>query len=72
MTLAQTTTHRNYHRTHAGGHRRVAPETRAQYIAESIILHQAEGHTRTLADYGVAEGSALAALVQGWVERLRA
>lgn len=69
-TIARTTRNGNSHRTHAGTHRRVAPETRAKYIAESWLLHQAEGRTRTLADYGVPEGSALAGLVQEWLRRL--
>jgi hypothetical protein len=68
-TLSETDPVR-YGRRAFGVQRPTSPEQRAQYIAESILLHQDEGRTRTLADYGIDHNSAMAALVAAWLTKL--
>jgi len=69
QTVAQTDGVR-YGRRAYGAQRRTTQEQRAKYIAESILLHQADGRTRTLADYGIEDKPAMAAMVAVWLTRL--
>lgn len=69
QTVAQTDGVR-YGRRAYGHQRPTTPEQRAKYIAESWLLHEADGRTRCLADYGIDTNQAMVALVQAWLKRL--
>jgi hypothetical protein len=58
-------------RTYAGTHRRLDPAQQAQYVAESILLHEAEGHGWTWAQYGLVGQWEMQSLVTEAIERLR-
>ena len=53
QTIARHTSHRQ-----AFGPRQRSAATTARYIAESILLHEAEGHVWSLAQYGLDVESA--------------
>ena len=69
QTVAQTDGVR-YGRRAYGHQRRTTPEQRAKYIAESMLLHEAEGITRTYADYGIDKNPAMVGMVAAWLECL--
>jgi hypothetical protein len=64
---------RSTHSSHrkAFGPRKLSAATKAQYVAESILLHEAEGHTWTLAQYGLDVQSEQWQLVLGALGALR-
>ena len=51
------------HRKSFGAQRVMSPAIRARNIADSILLHRAEGHARTLAEYGIQDKPEMVALV---------
>lgn len=55
-----------------GPQRHRSASEKARHIAESILLHAVAGHTRTLADYGMADNTDQAALVTAALVLLRA
>lgn len=60
-----------HNRKRAYGPQRVTtPFRRAQFIAESVLLHRDEGRPRCLADYGIAPESPMAAEINAWLQRL--
>lgn len=62
-TVPHLSTLHKSHRRAFGVQRPTTPTQRAQYVAESIALRQAEGRTWTWADYGLAENLGQQALV---------
>ena len=65
---------RTYHSNHrqAFGPRQRSAVTKARHVAESILLHEAEGHTWRLADYGLDVESQQWTLVLNILGQLRA
>lgn len=43
----------HYGRQAYGSHRRMSDAQKAQYVAESILLHEAEGHQWTIHQFGL-------------------
>jgi hypothetical protein len=64
---------RSTHSSHrkAFGPRQRSAATKARYVAESILLHEAEGHAWTLAQYGLDVESEQWQLVLNTLGRLR-
>lgn len=58
-----------HHRKAYGSHRAMTPDQRARNIAASILLHRAEGHERTMADYGIDEKPEMVVMVEAILER---
>jgi hypothetical protein len=58
-----------HHRKAYGSHRAMTPEQRARNIAASILLHREEGHTRTMADYGIEQKPEMVAMVEAILQR---
>jgi hypothetical protein len=63
VTVPQSLSSDKSHRRAYGVHRPTTPQQRAQYVAESIALRQAEGRSWTWADYGLTENLTQQALV---------
>lgn len=60
----------SYGRRSYGRQRKATPVQRARYIAESILLHEAEGRVRTFSDYGIDSNPLMVRLVAAWLTRL--
>ena len=60
------------HRQAFGPRQARSPETKARYIAESILLHEAEGHVWTIHQYGLDVESQQWTLVLNSLATLRA
>ena len=61
-----------HHRRAFGPHQSRSPETKARHVAESILLHEAEGHAWRLADFGLQVDTPQWTLVLNTLAKLRA
>ncbi len=62
---------RQYGRRAYGRQQRRNPAARALHVAESILLHEAEGRTPSYADYGIDPTSPYGQLVTALLEAKR-